>query len=195
MASQIYGVTGNRKLKRNQQAELNARMGMLPSILAREQQDAQLAADRKFQNKQFKEQKNQAKKTAQFQKKQARQQFGLEAGKMGLNLAGSDMVANGGKTIGNIMDKFKGGTAPSDGPMRMSTSPTAGSGAKGYFGGMSVGGGIAGGLGGYGAATMFGGSKKKKMLIGTGAGMLTDMISGGSGLGGALGGLFGGLIS
>jgi len=191
MASQMYGVTGQRKMKRNQGAELNARLQLLPSIIAAKQDKEQLAADTKFKNKSLRQEKNIAKKTSKFQKKQSKQAFGMEAGKLGLNLATSDLLQDGGTQIGNIMNKFKSTPAPApNGP------PAKIQGQKqGYFSGLSIGGGLAGGLGGYGAASMYGGGKTKKMLIGAGAGGLMGLLGGGNGLSGALGGLFGGMIA
>jgi len=194
MAQQMYGTTGNRKMKRNQSTELNARLQLLPTIVAAEQDKRQLAVENKFRNKQLSQEKDIARKSSKFQKLQSKQALGMEVGKMGLNLAGSDLLQGSG-TIGNVMSKFKGNNTVTPGvdpQQRITTDSSSGS---GYFSGLSVGGGISGGLGGYGAASMFGGSKKKKMMIGAGAGLLTGLLGGGSGMGGALGGLFGGMIA
>jgi len=184
MASQMYSTTGKRKMKRNQSSELDARLRMLPTILAAEQDREQLAIQNKFQNKQLDQEKSLAKKGSRFQKQQSKQALGLEVGKMGINLASSDLFKG----------KSDPGITPGVDPQQKIT-PAAGSSNPGYFSGLTMGGGITGGMGGYGAASMFGGSKKKKLLIGAGAGALTGMLGGGNGISGALGGLFGGMIA
>jgi len=197
MASQMFGITGARNLKRNQGAELNARLGLLPGILQAEQAREQMEREDKFRNRQLKQSKKQDKQSRQFQKQQNRQAFGLEAAKMGVNLSTSDLL-KGGPTIGNMVNKFKGTAPAPGGPMGASATKPIGA-SKPFMGSnLQPGVGVSGGLAGFGVGKLADGKKGKKMLFGAGAGALTGILGGGglSGImSGGIGGLFGGLLS
>ena len=192
----MYGTTGRRNLRRNQTSELNARLGLLPSILETEQRAQQSAKDEAFREKQFAQGKKQASKTEDFQQEQAKRGLGLEVTKMGVNLGTSPYFKGGGPTVNSMMGNNPNANT-SDTWRNNNTGTSTGSGG-GYFSNMPIGSGVSGGLAGYGVASMMGQkSKTKRTLWGTGAGMLTGMLSGGwGGAGaGAIGGLFGGLMS
>jgi hypothetical protein len=116
--------------------------------------------------------------------------LGLEATKLGTNLAFSPMgKENVGQTLGIKSGIFGGG----DG----STKPT---GKPGMFGGLKLGSAVSSGLTGFGLGKMVGGSKKKKALFGAVGGGLMGLLSGGksssvgqAGLKFGLGSLLGGI--
>jgi hypothetical protein len=182
MASQLRRVSGNKRLRSSPHAQLQAKISALPQSLANKQQREIIARDTSFQNKQIGLQKKQQK----FQKRQQQAGMGLEAAKLGMNLATSDL---GGSTIGQMA---KGVKETFGGP----TSTPAKSG--GLYD-MKPGVGIASGLTGWGVGQMIGGkNKKKKAAWGAAAGGLMGLLGGGGNLGtagmGALAGGLGGLF-
>jgi hypothetical protein len=207
MASQMFGVTGNRRLKRNQKSELNARLLQLPSILAAEQAAEQQRKDQAFKEKELAQNKKMAREEMKFKRSEAKRGFGLEVGKLGINIGTSNLL--GGQTIGSLGTQIKGlftGGAQKQGspttsfqphgtPNRaMSGIPKSGG---GFFSGVPISSIASGGLAGFGAGSLFGGeSKSKKLLYGGLAGAGLGLLSGGlsGALGGAAGGLFGGMI-
>jgi len=196
MASQMYGITGKRNMKRDQISELEARLGMLPSILATKQKAEQVKKEDAFRNKQFKEQKDQSRKAEAFSQLQAKRGMGLEVAKMGVNLGTSPYLRGdaGGGAIANQDGLVVSKGGPTGGYDPQMVKPKE----SGFFSGVDTNSAISGGLAGFGVGSMMSGkSKSKKLLFGAGAGMLTGLLSGGySGmLGGAGAGLFGGLMS
>jgi hypothetical protein len=194
MASQLYGTSGNRRLKRNQGAELRTRQSYFPTILAQEQGAKQAEEQKIFQEKEFKQSKENYKDQRQFSQDQAKQGFGLEVGKLGINLATSGYNKGGGRTVGEML--------PQPGPdARTDLQTSDGRTGKvirhgGYFNNIQPASLATGGLAGFGIGNMFSGeSKKKKALYGMGAGLLSGMLSGGGALESGLGGLFGGMVA
>lgn len=210
MASQMFGVTGNRRLRRNQRAELNARLQQLPSILAAEQAAEQQRKDEEFKKKQLAQEKKIAMDELKFKREESKRGFGMEMAKLGTNIGFSDMLQ--GRTLGtigkDIKGLFGGGTAkesqvsfqpPGTKGRAMTTSGAikGTSGSKGFFANMPIGSIAAGGLAGFGMGKMFGDmGKGKKLLYGGLAGAGLGLLSGGlsGALGGGLGGMFGGMI-
>lgn len=209
MASgQMFGVTGNRRLKRNQLSELRARQAQFPSILAAEQAADQQRKEQEFKEKQLRQDKKIAQDELKFKRSEAKRRFGMEMGKLGINLAMSDMLS--GKTLGTIGSDIKGifggGKTPAGAPKTsfqppgtpgraMSGTPKAGG---GFFSNIPIGSIAAGGLTGFGVGQMFGekGGLKKSLFGGLAGGAL-GLLSGGGlsgAVGGGLGGLFGGMI-
>lgn len=149
MASQMFGVTGNRRLKRNQTAEMRARLSMLPDILAAEQAAEQQRKDEAFRKKELAQEKKMAKEEQSWKREQSKRRFGLELGKTGLNLATSDFFKPGsgyaGTTIGKLGESAKGlfgidtATPTATGPTYKKMTPMAASygGKTGYIGGMT----------------------------------------------------------
>jgi hypothetical protein len=141
-------------------------------------QETQLEQDKKFKTQELGLLKDQMKASEAA----GRRSMGVEGLKLGVNL----MKAGGGSSIGDILKSNKF---------------TAGAGeALGSFGGnLTVGSTLGSGLAGFGAANLFGGSKKKNKLkraaIGAGAGALLGGFSTGSLTGGGIGAAFGGLGS
>ena len=168
MATQIQSLTGLKRLRPNQTAAMRAKLALLPQKLAKMNQKM-------------------ATKNLAQQDKAARTAFGLEVGKMGLNL-GMGSKAAGSTRFGDLLkNPFAKGA----------TSRAAGETAKGgALGNLSVGSSIGSGLTGFGAAKLVGGkSKIKKGLVGAAAGGLLGLIGGGGGNALAKtisGGLFGG---
>lgn len=216
MASQMFGVTGNRRLKRNQKAELNTRLAMFPDILAAEQAASQQKKEAEFKERELKQTKDIARDEMKFKRQQSKAAFGLEVGKTAVNLATSDFMTGkfGGMTLGQagsgVRNFFGGGAKPTgstvspggtmSGP---STRVSPGSGSTmmgkvgGYFSNIPIGSIAAGGLTGFGIGSMFGDmGKGKKMLYGGLAGAGLGLLGGGlsGALGGGIGGLFGGAI-
>ncbi len=203
MASQMFGVTGNRRLKRNQKSELNARLRLFPDILAREQEASQQKREEAFKENQLAQEKRIAQDELKFKRQQSKQAFGLEMGKTAINLATSDFMTGkyGGMTLGQVGQKARGlwgGQKEAMPYIPAEAGPqTFGQKAKGYFSNIPIGSIAAGGLSGFGVGQMFGdmGGKKKMLyggLAGAGIGLLGGGLSGA--LGGGLGGLFGGMI-
>lgn len=182
MASQLRKISANRRLRSDPRAKLQARISNLPGMLANKQQRDIIKRDTSFQNKQIGLQKKQMKQ----RKREQQVGMGLEAAKLGLNLATSDI---GKSTVGQLYKGAKG------------TFSKAAGAAPAKTGGLydvKPGAAISGGLTGYGVGQMVGGSKKKKALYGAAAGGLMGMLGGGgnwatggiSALAGGLGGLF-----
>jgi len=194
MASQYLRVTGNPAGRaKTSNAILQSKIARLPQAMAAKQAREQIARDKKFQKQNI----QMAKKDMKFRERQEESAMGLEASKLGLNLAMSDM---GSKTLGDVgtgakaayrgvRDKFaKPGTneklnVEDKDPSMVSKLP--------------IGAALSSGLTGYGVGKLVGGkSKGKKALYGGGAGALMGMMSApkGSGLGGMMaGGLTGAL--
>jgi hypothetical protein len=216
MASQMFGVTGNRRLKRNQKAELNTRLAMFPDILAAEQAASQQKKEAEFKERELKQTKDIARDELKFKRQQSKAAFGLEVGKTAVNLATSDFMTGkfGGMTLGQagsgIRNFFGGGAKTAQNPdpgvstaMQRHGSIAPGSGSTmmgkvgGYFSNIPIGSIAAGGLTGFGIGSMFGDmGKGKKMLYGGLAGAGLGLLGGGlsGALGGGIGGLFGGMI-
>jgi len=196
MATQTGSTTGNRK-RRDQIAILNARQSLLPQMLMNQQRAEDLARADELKNiqiAQFDKQYGLDQERIDFEKKSYRQQknaaergarigMGLEAGKLGVNIAqnyGSNTV---GGFAGSMGDMFK--------------SPGFGSEMSPMLSNLSLGSAVGGGLVGFGVSQLM--HKKKKgyrMAAGAGAGALLGGLSGGIGgaISGGLGGAFGGLF-
>ena len=192
MPTQSGAVSGNRR-KRNQIAELNARQSLLPQILANQRRTEDLGRAEELKNiqiDQFSRQHDLAKRGLKAQKRAGEVGAGLEAGKLGLTIAGRYGDNSFGQTVENTKGLFGYGSTPS-GAAGTASGP-------GFFNNLSMGAAVGGGLAGFGAAKVLGGkSKIKKGLLGAGIGALMGAFTGGSGgmmsggFGGALGGLFG----
>jgi len=192
MASQYRRVTGNPATRKGlAEARLQARVSRLPQVLAQKNMREVQARDARFQEKQIKMQK----KTMAQRKREQEAALGLEAGKLGLNLAMSDL---GGTTIGDIGRSAQNAVGSAKGMLPGGTKPTPIEAPKaGYTGvkGINVGGALASGLTGYGAGKLVGGkNKKKKAMYGAGAGALMGLLSG-SKSGNAFGGMGAGLLA
>lgn len=199
MQSQIIAATGNRSLKRNQSAALQAKRDLFPTVMQmrqnkeiaeaslaqqKESSDAQLA----FQEKQMAQQAAQQRKTQAYQEEQAQKALGMEGIKMGIGLMGSSLF--GGDEPSNVASANIGGAEKvpyipmSDGGTG-ATAPVGASGTgfglksmfksgAGYLGSAATGGAV-----GFGASKLLGsGGGLKGSLIGAGAGMLPGLISG-----------------
>ena len=196
MATQTGSTTGNRK-RRDQIAILNARQSLLPQMLMNQQRAEDLARADELKNiqiAQFDKQYGLDQERIDFEKKSYRQQknaaersarigMGLEAGKLGVNIAQN----YGGNTVG--------GFAGSMGDMF--SSPGFGSEMSPMLSNLSLGSAVGGGLVGFGVSQLM--HKKKKgyrMAAGAGAGALLGGLSSGIGgaISGGLGGAFGGLF-
>jgi hypothetical protein len=194
MASQLVGTTGNRRLKRNQGAELRTRQSYFPTILAQEQGATQAAEQKKFQQKEMKQSEQNYKKSRQFSQEQSKQGFGLEVGKLGINLATSPYNRGGGRTVQEMLPQ-PGADARTDLQTKDGRTGTI-SRTAGYFNNVQPASLATGGLAGFGIGNMFSEkSNKKKALYGMGAGLMSGMLSGGGVLESGLGGLFGGMLS
>ena len=79
MASQLTATSGNKRLKANQSAALNARLRGLPQIMAQRKADAQRAEDVAFRDKQLSQSQRQAKDTLAMQEKAQRMSTGVAA--------------------------------------------------------------------------------------------------------------------
>ena len=192
MASQLRKVTGNRRLARDPRAGLQAKISNLPNRLQQRQQAEVIARDTKFQGKQIALQK----KGMTQRKREQEAAMGLEAGKLGVNLAMSDI---GKKTVGNMFGGAKDLASKATGgwvkPAATNTKPN-------MVRDINLGGAISSGLTGYGVGKLVGGkNKKKKSLYGMGAGALMGLMSSGQGKGlsgmitGGLSGGMGGYFS
>ena len=197
MATQMGSVSRNKR-KLDQIAILNARQGLLPQMLMNQQRSEDLARANEMKNiqiAQFDQQFEQDQERMNFEKKSYRQQknasergarigMGLEAGKLGVNIAQ------------NYGDKTVGGFTSSLGTMVGNTG--LGSGMSPMLSNLSLGSAVGGGLAGFGVSQLMGKKKKKgyKMAAGAGAGALMGMLSGGAGgaISGGLGGAFGSLF-
>jgi hypothetical protein len=193
MANQAFAISGNPRLRRNQTAELNARMNYLPTLIANKNRRDDIARQEEMntaQKAQWGRQYQLQKDANKFAEKQQRIGMGLEAGKLGLNILGSYGPTRSDPNRGslsNIFSSFGGSTK------------VGGTSSPGIMSNLNLGSLVGGGLAGYGAAKAFG--KKKKgvnALIGAGTGAALGALTGGSigssitsGLGGGLGGLFG----
>jgi len=191
---QTGAVQGGRR-KRNQIAELNARQGLLPQILANQQrtediqrQEGQFNRQLGLQEREFAFNQNAAKKSRQAADRASEVGMGLEAGKLGMTLASR----YGDKSLGDVVGGAKGMFSS-----KPSQSYNFGGGSGGNFmSNLSVGSTIGGGLAGFGAAKMLGKKKSKalKGLAGAGVGAALGLLGGGNSLGGAISGGFGGTI-
>ena len=182
MASQLRKVTGNRRLTSDPRAALQARISNLPNKLAQQQQRQVIARDTKFQNKQIKLQK----KSAEQRRREQEAAMGLEASKLGMNLAMSDL---GSKTIGDVTGSVKGMYNSAMGNEKTSGLKPSGNAVSNF----NIGGAVSSGLTGFGVGKLVGGkSKAKKSAYGAGAGALMGLLSANKG-GGMSGLLSGGL--
>ena len=205
MASQLVSTSGNKRLRRNQIAELEARMGSLKEIEAQkainEMHDERMA----FENKQFNQNKKMAKKTLSLQSEISKRTMGVAAANFGMNIATSKNA-----TISQIGNRFGigGGTrttpssprfgglktagAQTNQPGVGSTVPGASKAPGSFFGNLQPGQLLGSGLAGFGASRMVKG-KGKRMLLGAGVGGLMSLFGGAGGYGAAGGAMFGGL--
>jgi hypothetical protein len=215
MASQIVATHGTkgRKLKRNQIAELEAKMSSLGDIQAMKVKKQMHESEMDLRNKQFAQDVKHKKKTLAFQRETEMKEMGVSAAKTGFGL----VTGGGGPTLGQIGSSIKGGLSKiglhidAEGPTSSSprfgglktaggiiNQPGAGGigGAtpSGFFSGLKPGQLLGSGLAGFGASRFVKG-RGKRMLLGAGVGGLMSLFGGGGfDLGGALGGaLFGGL--
>lgn len=189
MASQLRRVTGNRRLTSDPRAALQAKIANLPNRLAQQQQREVIKRDTRFQNKQIALQK----KSAAQRRREQEATMGLEASKLGMNLAMSDL---GGKTIGDVTGGVKAlknkvmGTEKTSGIQSTGPKQPTGNAVKDF----NIGGAISSGLTGYGVGKLVGGkSKAKKSMFGGGAGALMGLLS--ANKGGGLSGLLSGGLS
>lgn len=222
MATQLQATAGirGRKLRRNQIAELEAKMPSLGEMERQKAQQRMHDETMRFKRKEHSQNKAMAKKRMSMENMIAERQMGVEAAKFGFNVATS-----GGPTLGEIGGKVKGlfsgiGSNPMTSGYQSKLAnasavaanktvgiPTVGQGItasqiqtglagtkSGFFGSMRPGAMIGGGLAGFGASRMVKG-KKNRMLLGAGVGGLMSLFGGGGfDLGTTLGGaLFGGL--
>jgi hypothetical protein len=191
MPSQLTAVSNNLRLRRNQIAELNARQDRLPEIIANQQRQADLIRADEMKNLQIDQWDREhkfAKKARRAGDRASEVGLGLEAGKLGLSASRN----YGGTTFGQLGSKAKN--------LFSSTSSTPGS-SPGFWGNMTPGSLVSGGLAGFGASKIMGGKNKfKKAGMGLAAGSILGLLSGGSnpfsgaasgGIGGLIGGLFG----
>lgn len=194
MASQLGYVTGNKRLRPNQLADLNARLGFLPQTLAAESQE-------KFQTAQISNMEetnklNQARfgleeQSAAFNQKATTKgmdlrersegmQAGIGAAGLGFNLFGNEGLKS---TLGESINKVGS-------QMGMGSPVSKG----GFWGDIPVGTSLAGGLMGFGASRMVPGKNKLlKFGVGAGVGALTGFFGGGGAGGATAGGILGGL--
>jgi len=199
MASQLRRVTRDPRLRRNQEAELQARMRFLPQIMANKaskrieaKQDAQFEKSIGVEYDKLRLQK----KRDKLQKRAEEAGMGLEAAKFGTGFAFSELGKN---TVGGLVGAGKSLISPGS----AKTSPTKSSGALKTIGSMTTGSIVGSGLTGFGVGRLIGGSKKKRAIGGALAGGLMSLLSGNSsnwkgagtnfGLGSLLGGI-GGLL-
>ena len=188
MASQYRKVSGVRtnSLLRDAEANRDARIAMLPQLMARQQEQQLIKRDTAFQNKQISLAKDQAKQRLREQEAA----MGQSAMTLGTNIAMSDMNKT---TFGDI----KRGTTNMFKPAgERQQAPTGGDTG---FNAWRPGTAISSGLTGFGVGKMVGGkSKVKKGLFGAASGGILGLLSG-QGLGGGITGLvsggIGGLLS
>ena len=161
MASQLGAVRRDRRLRSDQDAELQARMQFLPQILANQasrkletKRDAQFERTIGLEQDKFALQKKRLKQ----QQREAQAGMGLEAAKLGTTLSFGDM---GKRSIGSIVGQNQPG-------------------AWGGIGDVRTGSVLGSGLTGFGVANILGGSKTKKVLGGALGGGLMNLLSGGS---------------
>lgn len=186
MASQIIATTGNRRLRRNQSAELNARLGYLPQMAAMKQEKEIAEKNLAFQEKQMRQNQKMREKELEFQEGAEKKQFGLEIAKLGMTGLSSGVLGDvagmfgfGGDEPSNVAAAnigAKGG--PSD-PLMSVAKP----GIMGTIGGMLPSA-LGGAALGFGASSLLGGGTKG-MLAGGLAGALPGILGG-------IGGMFGG---
>jgi hypothetical protein len=220
MASQLVATSGNKRLKRDQIAELEAKMGSLKDIQAQKAQREMHRDTMRFKAKEFQQQKKQSKKTLAFQQTVAEREMGVAAAGLGFNMATSD----GGATISQIGSGMKGGlqklgfmkggntftnaqrqfadrqpisgalsvNSPTGANAGFGSSPAAQGGGGGFFDNLQPGRILGAGLAGFGASRMVKG-KGKRMLLGAGVGGLMSLFGGAGGIGTMGGALFGGL--
>lgn len=167
MASQLYTVRNTRN-NRYQVDAMNARRSLLPQMIANKNRKEDILR----QENQYNQSYNLQKKQQKLANRQAKVGMGIEAAKMGLNVAQNF----GGKTLGGSGGIF--------------------SGLGGKAGGINVGSGAAGLLGGFGASQLVKKGKMKKAGVGMLAGGLMGALGGGAGgaVSGGIGGLIGGSL-
>ena len=197
MATQMGSTTRNKR-KLDQIAILNARQSLLPQMLMNQQRSEDLSRANEMKNiqiAQFDQQFELDQDRVDFEKKSYRQQknasergarigMGLEAGKLGVNIAQN----YGNKTVGGFADSIG----------NLTNTQGLGSGMSPMLSNLSLGSAVGGGLAGFGVSQLMGKKKKKgyKMAAGAGAGALMGYLSGGTGgaISGGLGGAFGSLF-
>lgn len=218
MASQLGVVTGNKRLRPNQLADMNARLSYLPQTLAAESQEEFQKAQ--IGNMEETSKINKAKLGLDEQRLGLEgKQFGLSEQQFGLQSRAAEFNQNATTKSMDLKKKAEGMAAGVTGaglgftmlnnPAFKTTIGSAinsvgkgfgGSGTTvstpGGFWDVPVGGAVAGGLMGFGASRMLPTKNKlTKFGVGAGVGALTGFFGGGdSGGGGALaGGILGGL--
>lgn len=215
MASQLVATSGNRRLKRNQIAELEAKMPSLKGIQERKMRERMHEDEMAFKEKDFQQKKKMQKKSLALSEESSKRQMGVAAAKFGANM----VLSGKHSTIGQIGTKIKGGlnklgiggaqsatSASNKGALSFQPPGTAGravstvsgsavkptSGGGSFFGNLQPGNILGSGLAGFGASRMVKG-KGKRMLLGAGVSGLMSLFGGG-GLGSAgASALFGGL--
>jgi hypothetical protein len=217
MASQLGSVTGNKRLRPNQLADMNARLSYLPQTLAAESQEefqkaqignmeetnkinqSKLGLDTQrlgLENKQF----GLSEQQLGLQTKAA--EFNQSATEKGLDLKKkSEMMATGVGAAGlgfNLLNSggLKSTIGESINSVGKQFGGTGTTTTPGGFWDVPIGASLAGGLMGFGASRMLPTKNKlTKFGVGAGVGALTGFFGGGasSGGGAVAGGLMGGL--
>ena len=144
MASQLVGVSGNRRLTPSEIAKLRARQAYLPQILQAEQARKQMRKESQFRKAQLTQEKKQAKAGLQFQREESAKGMGLEAAKLGTTIMSADFGTNMGTP------KLASQMRPTAGEIGAGAKPPATQGIYSNMGNLNVGGGIQGAVGGAG---------------------------------------------
>lgn len=193
MASQLGVVTGNKRLRPNQLADLNARLAYLPQMLSTESQE-------NFQEEQIKNMK--------ASNELDQQRYGLEsssaafqqkATKKGMDLKErSEEIATGigGAGLGfNIMSSpgLKGSLGESVNKFGSSLGMGEPVKTGSFWNEITVGASLAGGLMGFGASRLAPKNKFLRFGVGAGVGALSGFFGGGGAGDSAAGGILGGI--
>jgi len=195
MPSQLSAVRGGgSRFRRNQVAEMQAKLALLPGIIQAQNQkraEARAMQEARFQRRLAKKQNKLQKQQIQFGEKRDKAALGIQAGTLGLNLLTSGI---GSKTLSSLNPFSKSESTSSTGSgvsskggllNNLTLGNTVGSGLAGY--GLSRFGGknklIKAGLGALGGSTVGGlsgyiGSGKSFSPVGAFAGGLTGLLGG-----------------
>jgi hypothetical protein len=194
------GVVTNRRRRRDQVAELNARQTLLPQIIANQQRAEDLERQIQLQDlqaKQWEKDYNLAKQAQRSQQRANRIGMGMEAAKLGVNIN----QQYGGKNLSQFStnlfgSKTTGGSA-AGGAAAKGAGAIGTGGVLGFAKSVPYGTVLGSGLAGYGASRFV--DKKKKgarVALGAGSGALLGLLSGGpsgalyGGISGGIGSLF-----
>lgn len=194
MASQLVATTGNRRLRRDQNADVNARMGYLPQMagLAQEKELAEkrMAMDEKrlaFEEKRGEQQLSHQKEQLAFEEEAEKKRFGLEIAKLGIGAMGSGVLGDvmglfgfGNNETTNATGAVDPGDSPVGGGATLSPAGSTGmfSGSIGDIAGNVLSTGLGSGLLGFGAGSLFSEGGAMGAGIGALAGMAPGIISG-----------------